>query len=154
MGIISSCNQWFMFQAPSCKDHTLFLFVVRPNISAAQLQVFDTRRWFVWIRYLMGKATSKGRSWVQLLSEPLLSSSAGWKIPGSRRTCVCALQSFSHTLILTYLSLFNVKVGWSNGKYSWSVWAGKFYQRRLIDRISYGEDIFFLVILAVFKWQT
>lgn len=62
--------------------------------------VFDTV--LIQIRYLMGRATLKGRFWVQLLSEPQLSSSTGWKMLDLRRTCLC-LQLFSHALVLINL---------------------------------------------------
>lgn len=55
---------------------------------------------------------------------------------------------------LTYPSLFNVKVGWSNGEYSRSIWVGKFYQRGLIDWISYGEAIFLCSAVSVFWWRS
>jgi hypothetical protein len=72
---------------PSCP------LVIKFNISAVYLHVFDTA--LVRTRYLMGRATLKGRFWVQLLSEPLLSSSAGWKMLDLRRTCFCLQLFFS-----------------------------------------------------------
>ena len=128
--------------------------VIKFNIWAVRLQVFDTA--LIRTRYLMGRATLKGRFWVQLLSEPLLSSSAGWKMLDLRRACFC-LQLFSHPLLLTNLPISVqregglIKWGIFTVDLSWQILPKRPYW---LDLIWWGYfPLYYYSVISVFWWQ-
>jgi len=111
-----------------------------------------TRRWFepdIWWGGLPWKDVSESSFYQSHCCHHQLDERC-WTYDVRVFACSCFLTLCSW---LTYPSLFNVKVGWSNGEYSRSIWADKFYQRGLIDWISYGEAIFLCITILLFQYS-